>query len=61
MRPNISILFHDERRVNDAMVSYAVMARQNPDFRAGIQRMTDANFPDGTQSRPTKELSTGAR
>lgn len=50
MRPNISILFHDERRVNDAMVSYAVMARQNPDFRAGIQRMTEANFPDGTQT-----------
>lgn len=50
MRPNISILFHDERRVNDAMVSYAVMARQNPDFRAGIARMTDANFPDGRQT-----------
>lgn len=50
MRPNISVLFHDERRVNDAMVSYAVMARQNPEFRDGIQRMTDANFPDGTQT-----------
>lgn len=49
MRPNISILFHDDRRVNDAMVSYAVMARQNPDFRAGIARMTEANFPDGRQ------------
>lgn len=49
MRPNIAILFHDDRRVNDAMVSYAVMARQNPDFRAGIARMTEANFPGGRQ------------
>jgi len=49
MRPNIAILFHDDRRVNDAMVSYAVMARQNPDFRAGIARMTEANFPAGRQ------------
>lgn len=49
MRPNIAILFHDDRRVNDAMVSYAVMARQNPEFRAGIARMTEANFPAGRQ------------
>lgn len=49
MRPNIAILFHDARRVNDAMVSYAVMARQNPEFRAGIARMTEANFPEGRQ------------
>ncbi len=49
MRPNIAILFHDDRRVNDAMVSYAVMARQNPEFRAGIARMTEANFSAGRQ------------
>ena len=49
MRPMLEMLYHDTRRINDAMVGYALAGRADPAFRDCIDRMTDANFLDGRQ------------
>ena len=49
MRPMLEMLYHDTRRINDAMVGYALAGRADPAFRDCVDRMTDANFQDGRQ------------
>lgn len=49
MRPHLEMLFHDPRKINDAMVGYALAGRADPAFRACVDRITDANFLDGGQ------------
>jgi pyruvate dehydrogenase E2 component (dihydrolipoamide acetyltransferase) len=49
MRPMLELLYHDTRKINDAMVGYALAGRADPSFRACVDRMTDANFENGRQ------------
>lgn len=49
MRPLLEMLFHDTRKINDAMVGYALAGRADPAFRDCVDRMTDANFEEGHQ------------
>ena len=49
MRPMLEMLYRDTRRINDAMVGYALAGRADPAFRDCVDRMTDANFQDGRQ------------
>ena len=49
MRPLLSIVFHDERLINDAMVGYALAARSDPEFRSCVDLMFTTNFRDGHQ------------
>lgn len=49
MRPMLEMLFHDTRKINDAMVGYALAGRADPAFRTCVDRMTDANFENGRQ------------
>jgi pyruvate dehydrogenase E2 component (dihydrolipoamide acetyltransferase) len=49
MRPMLELLYHDTRKINDAMVGYALAGRADPAFRACVDRMTDANFENGRQ------------
>lgn len=49
MRPMLEMLFHDTRKINDAMVGYALAGRADADFRECVGRITDANFEDGRQ------------
>lgn len=49
MRESLALLYHNKRKVNDAMVAFALIGREDPDYRAGVRRITDANFEDGGQ------------
>lgn len=49
MRPWLEMLFHDTRKINDAMVGYALFGRADPTYRDCVQRITDANFENGGQ------------
>jgi pyruvate dehydrogenase E2 component (dihydrolipoamide acetyltransferase) len=49
MRPWLEMLFHDSRKINDAMVGYALLGRADPSYRDCVQRITDANFENGGQ------------
>lgn len=49
MRSSLELLFHDTRKINDAMVGYALLGRADPDYRASVRRITDANFENGGQ------------
>lgn len=49
MRPLMAMLFHDPRKINDAMIAYALAGRADPGFRDCVNRITDANFEDGHQ------------
>ncbi len=49
MRPQLEMLYHDTRKINDAMVGYALAGRADPSFRDCVARITDANFEDGHQ------------
>jgi pyruvate dehydrogenase E2 component (dihydrolipoamide acetyltransferase) len=49
MRPLLEMLFHDTRKINDAMVGYALAGRADPGFRDCVARITDANFENGQQ------------
>jgi len=49
MRPHLELLYHDRRKINDAMVGYALFGRTDPHYRACVRRITDANFENGGQ------------
>jgi pyruvate dehydrogenase E2 component (dihydrolipoamide acetyltransferase) len=49
MRPCLELLFHDTRKINDAMVGYALFGRADPSYRACVRKITDANFENGGQ------------
>jgi pyruvate dehydrogenase E2 component (dihydrolipoamide acetyltransferase) len=49
MRPQLEKLYHDTRKINDAMVGYALFGRADSDYRACVRRITDANFLNGGQ------------
>lgn len=49
MRPCLELLYHNRRKINDAMVAYALFGREDPDYRACVRRITDANFENGGQ------------
>ncbi len=49
MRPCLELLYHNQRKINDAMVAYALFGRADPDYRTDVRRITDANFENGGQ------------
>jgi pyruvate dehydrogenase E2 component (dihydrolipoyllysine-residue acetyltransferase) len=49
MRPWLELLYHNARKVNDAMIAYALFGRADPDYRACVRQITDANFENGGQ------------
>jgi pyruvate dehydrogenase E2 component (dihydrolipoamide acetyltransferase) len=49
MRPLLELLYHNPRKINDAMVGYALAGRADPSFRDCVDRITDANFLNGGQ------------
>ena len=55
MRPWLEMLFHNSRKVNDAMVGYALFGRADPTYRDCVQRITDANFENGGQRYSYRE------
>jgi pyruvate dehydrogenase E2 component (dihydrolipoamide acetyltransferase) len=49
MRPWLEMLYHDRRKINDAMIAYALFGRADPAYRNCVQQITDANFENGGQ------------
>lgn len=59
MRACLELLFHDTRKINDAMIGYALFGRADPSYRACVQRITDANFENGGQRYNYREALGG--
>lgn len=49
MRPELEKIYHDTRKINDAMMGYALVGRADATFRDCVRKITDANFRDGGQ------------
>lgn len=49
MRPELEKIYHDTRKINDAMVGYALFGRADATYRECVRTITDANFLNGGQ------------
>jgi len=49
MRPELEKIYHDTRKINDAMVGYALFGRADATYRECVRRITHANFLNGGQ------------
>ena len=59
MRPQLEKLYHDTRKINDAMVGYALFGRADAAYRDCVRHITNANFLDGGQRYSYRDTITG--
>lgn len=59
MRPQLEKLYHDTRKINDAMVGYALLGRADADYRECVRHITNANFIDGGQRYSYRDAIAG--
>jgi pyruvate dehydrogenase E2 component (dihydrolipoamide acetyltransferase) len=61
MRASLALLYHNTRKINDTMVGYALLGRADADYRAGVRRITDANFENGASTTATRSSVSPSR